>query len=242
MIAASDNTGLQYRENIAKPITFAAMKTELIIFDMDGVLIDSEPYWNDALKVGFRAAGLEMTDEMCEATMGARLNEVVDYRFKKHQIIGISAEEVESLILEEIIQLVKTKAGILPGVLSAIEKIKMSGIPMAIASSSPMRLINEVMEKLKIEHQLSGIFSAQDDQWGKPHPSVYLRTAKTLNAAPENCWVIEDSVNGMISAKAAKMNVIAVPDPKMFDDKRWGLADILLHSLDEFEGDLLKTG
>jgi sugar-phosphatase len=226
---------------MAKQIKFAAMKPQLIIFDMDGVLIDSEPYWNDALKVGFRAAGLEMTDEMCEATMGARLNEVVDYRFKKHQIKGISAEEVESLILEEIIHLVKTKASILPGVLSAIEKIKMSGIPMAIASSSPMRLINVVMEKLKIEQHLSGIFSAQDDVRGKPHPSVYLRTAETLNADPESCWVIEDSVNGMVSAKAAKMNVIAVPDPKMYNDKRWGLADVLLHSLEEFEIKTLKA-
>ena len=231
---------------MAKPnyqitISFAAMKPQLIIFDMDGVLIDSEPYWNDALKVGFRAAKLEMTDEMCEATMGGRLNEVVDYRFKKHQINGISRDEVEELILEEIIHLVETKAGILPGVYSAIEKIKQSGIPMAIASSSPMRLINVVMEKLKIEHHLSGIFSAQDDIWGKPHPSVYLRTAETLKVDPEACWVIEDSVNGMVSAKAAKMNVIAVPDPKMFDDKRWGLADLLLRSLEDFDIDLLKS-
>ena len=217
------------------------MKPQLIIFDMDGVLIDSEPYWNDALKVGFRAAKLEMTDEMCEATMGARLNEVVDYRFKKHQLNGVSPEEVEELILEEIIRLVKTEAGILPGVHSAIEKIKQSGIPMAIASSSPMRLINVVMKKLKIEHHLSGIFSAQDDKWGKPHPSVYLRTAKTLKVSPESCWVIEDSVNGMVAAKAAKMNVIAVPDPKMYNDKRWGLADVLLKSLEEFEVELLKV-
>ena len=206
---------------------------------MDGVLIDSESYWNDALKVGFGAAGLKMSDEMCEATMGAMLNEVVDYRFRKHRIKGILPAEVESLILEEIIHLVETKAGILPGVFSAIKKIKKRGIPMAIASSSPMRLINVVMKKLTIENQLSGIFSAQDDQWGKPHPSVYLRTAKTLKVDPENCWVIEDSVNGMVSAKAAKMNVIAVPDPKMFDDIRWGLADVLLKSLEEFEVDLL---
>ena len=217
------------------------MKTKLIIFDMDGVLIDSEPYWNDALKVGFRAAGLEMTDEMCEATMGGRLNEVVDYRFNKHSITGITPEKVEALILDEIIHLVRTKAGILPGVFSSIEKIKKCGIPMAIASSSPMKLINVVMEKLQIEQHLSGIFSAQDDVWGKPHPSVYLRTAETLNVIPESCWVIEDSVNGMVSAKAAKMNVIAVPDPKMFHDKRWGLADVLLRSLDEFELDLLNS-
>lgn len=217
------------------------MKPQLIIFDMDGVLIDSEPYWNDALKVGFRAANLEMSDEMCEATMGGRLNEVVDFRFKKHKLNGVSREEVEELILEEIIHLVKTKAGILPGVHSAVEKINQAGIPMAIASSSPMRLINVVMEKLKIEKDLSGIFSAQDDIWGKPHPSVYLRTAETLNVDPEYCWVIEDSVNGMVAAKAAKMNVIAVPDPKMYHDKRWGLSDVLLHSLEEFEVDPLKT-
>jgi len=216
------------------------MQTELVIFDMDGVLIDSEPHWNDALKVGFRLAGLEMSDEMCEETMGYRINEVVDYRFKKHAIDIAYKTDVEDLILSEIIHLVNTKAGILPGVFSSIDKIKSAGIPMAIASSSPMKLIEEVINKLGIKTVLSGVFTAHDDALGKPHPSVYIRTASRMGAHPENCWVIEDSVNGMIAGKAAKMNVIAVPDPKMFNDKRWGLADVLLPSLDDFKIDLLN--
>lgn len=206
---------------------------------MDGVLIDSEPYWNDALKTGFRAAGLEMTDEMCESTMGARLNEVVDFRFRKHQLKGISPQKVESLIIDEIIRLVKTRAEILPGVLQTLEQIRETGIPMAIASSSPMELIDVVVDKMEIRGCMEGFFSASADLYGKPHPAVYIRTAGMLNARPENCWVIEDSVNGMIAAKAAKMKVIAVPDPRMYHDKRWGLADVLLHSLEEFSPSIL---
>ena len=198
---------------------------------MDGVLIDSEPWWNVALQVGFRTVGLEMSEEMCEETMGARLNEVVEYRVKKHNIDPNLADVIEQRIEDEIIHLVKTKAGILPGVKEAISMLKQEGYPLAIASSSPHRLIDAVIEKLNYSNDFNGVFSAQDDALGKPHPSVYLRCAKSLDVTPAECMVIEDSVNGMVAAKAAGMKVIVVPDPKMFDNPAWGLADLKLKSL-----------
>ena len=198
---------------------------------MDGVLIDSEPWWNVALQVGFRTVGLEMSEEMCEETMGARLNEVVDYRIKKHGLDPRLAGVIEQRIEDEIIHLVKTKAGILPGVKEAITLLKAENYPLAIASSSPHRLINTVIKKLSYSNDFQGIFSAQDDAMGKPHPSVYLRCAKSLGVDPSECMVIEDSVNGMVAAKAAGMKVIVVPDLKMYDNPAWGLADKKLSSL-----------
>ncbi len=198
---------------------------------MDGVLIDSEPWWNVALQVGFRTVGLEMSEEMCEETMGARLNEVVNYRVKKHGLDASLSEIIEQRIEDEIIHLVNTKAGILPGVKEAISMLKEANYPLAIASSSPHRLINAVIKKLDYSHDFDGVFSAQDDDMGKPHPSVYLRCAISLGVAPSECIVIEDSVNGMVAAKAAGMKVIVVPDPKMYDNPAWGLADKKLKSL-----------
>ena len=91
------------------------------------------------------------------------------------------------------------------------------------------------MKKLACNSDFAGIFSAQDDDLGKPNPSVYIRCAETLGVAVDNCIVIEDSVNGMIAAKAAKMKVIVVPDPKMYDMPEWAVADIKLRSLFELD-------
>lgn len=211
------------------------MNTRLVIFDMDGVLIDSEPWWNVALRNGFRLVGLEMSDEMCEETMGARLNEVVEYRVKRHEIDPQLSQEIENKILDEIIRLVNTKADILPGVLESLNRLKREGYLLAIASSSPHRLIEAVCDKLGFKSEFDGIFSAQDDVLGKPNPAVYIRCAESLGVDPENCVVIEDSVNGMVAAKAAKMRVIVVPDPKMYDDPAWSLANHKLNSLLELD-------
>lgn len=211
------------------------MKIQLVIFDMDGVIIDSEPWWNRALRNGFKLVDLEMSDEMCEETMGARLNEVIDYRITKHKIDPSFAAVLEEKIIDEMIYFVQNKANILPGVKESIVKLKEAGYLLAIASSSPHRLINAVIEKLGFTNEFDGVFSAQDDLLGKPNPAVYIRCANSLGIDVNECIVIEDSVNGMVAAKAAKMHVIVVPDPKMINDPAWGLADVKLQTLLEFE-------
>lgn len=211
------------------------MNTELVIFDMDGVLIDSEPWWNIALRNGFRHVDLEMSDEMCEETMGARLNEVIDYRIIKHKIDPSFSPILEEKIIDEMIYFVQNKAGILSGVKESISQLKKDGFMLAIASSSPHRLINAVVEKLGFKDEFDGVFSAQDDKLGKPDPAVYIRCAKTLSVDAAKCIVIEDSVNGMKAAIAAKMRVIVVPDPKMINDPAWALADHKLNSLLELK-------
>jgi sugar-phosphatase len=210
------------------------MLARLIIFDMDGVLIDSEPWWNVALQIGFRTVGLEMTNEMCEETMGARLNEVVDYRVRKHNLDASLSMKIEKRIEDEIIHLVRTKAGILDGVRETIDQLKTDNYRLAIASSSPHRLINAVIEKLNYQNDFEAVFSAQDDAMGKPHPSVYLRCAKSIGVPPSDCLVFEDSINGMVAAKAAGMKVIVIPDSKMQELPEWGLADKKLKTLLEF--------
>ena len=216
------------------------MKKELVIFDMDGVLIDSEPYWNLAIRKGFRSVGLEMSDEMCEETMGARLNEVVDYRVHKHDIDPAKSQSIEDEILDEIIRYVIEEAAVLPGVKELISKLREKDIPFAIASSSPHRLIEAVMQKLGEADAFKAVFSAQDDLYGKPNPAVYIRCAETLGFKAEQCLVIEDSVNGMVAAKAAKMDCVVVPEEKMRSDKRYNLADHQIDSLLDFEMSFLN--
>ena len=214
------------------------MKKELVIFDMDGVLIDSEPWWNVALRNGFRMVDLEMSDEMCEETMGSRLNEVIDYRIEKHGIDPKHAASLEDKIIDEMIYFVSNKAAILPGVKESIKLLKENGYKLAIASSSPHKLIEAVLEKLGCSEFFDDVFSAQDDELGKPHPGVYIRCARSLKTNPEKCIVIEDSINGMVAAKAAKMSVIVVPDPKMKSDPAWGLANFTLDTLLQLDPEL----
>ena len=96
---------------------------------------------------------------------------------------------------------------------------------MGLATSSSLKLMNAVLNKLQIQSYFSATVSAQNMTYGKPHPKVFLVCAKQLKINPNNCLVIEDSVNGIIAAKAAKMKVIAVPDAEHFNIKKFAIAD-----------------
>lgn len=104
----------------------------------------------------------------------------------------------------------------------------------ATASSSPMTLIKEVVEKLKIGHYFEELYSAEFEEYGKPHPGVYITASKMLDVPAENCIAFEDSFNGLLSAKSAHMKCICVPDESLVGSAKLGIADIVLSSLLEF--------
>jgi beta-phosphoglucomutase-like phosphatase (HAD superfamily) len=110
-------------------------------------------------------------------------------------------------------------------------------IPMALASSSPMQIINAVMNKLGIAKEFKVIYSAENEEYGKPHPAVYITTAQKMNTAPIDCVAFEDSFNGIISAKAAMMKTVAVPELYNFYNPRFDIADVKLRRLKEFNED-----
>jgi len=207
---------------------------------MDGLLSDTEPLWREAEKQTFLKVGIALTDAMCMQTMGWRTNEVISYWHQQHPWDNISLEEVEEDLLTGVQQLMSEKATAMPGVYDTLELAKKESLKIALASSSPFRLINTIVDKLEIRDYFSVICSAQDDQYGKPHPGVFIRTADALGVAPMDCLVFEDSFYGVIAGIAAKTTVVAVPDPHDFNAQKWCVANRKIRSLTEFDSFLVS--
>ncbi|MCP4291651.1 MAG: hexitol phosphatase HxpB [bacterium] len=184
---------------------------EAHIFDMDGLLIDSEPLWRIAEIKVLNQLGVGLTDEMCKQTMGLRLDEMVAYWAERFPWSGPSEEEVGSQILAEVMELVSSEGQPMSGARRLLNHLKESGETIALASSSPSVLIQAVLKKLEFEEYFSEVCSAEYEKFGKPHPGVYLKTASNLKANPKHCLAYEDSINGARSALAAGMSVVAIP-------------------------------
>lgn len=213
---------------------------EAIIFDMDGLLIDSEPLWQEAEINVLSTVGVPLTVQMTAQTMGFKTDEVINYWYRKYPWDAPSQQEISAELDKTVIELIKNKGKAKEGVNEAIAVCESLNLPMAIASSSPNLLIKTVIEKLGIKDKIQAYYSAHDEEYGKPHPAVYIRTAKQLGVHPEHCLAFEDSANGVLSAKAAKMKCIAIPEERMREDKRFGIADIKLRSLLDFSPHMLE--
>lgn len=203
------------------------------IFDMDGLLIDSEPFWRKAEIKVFQHQGIPFTEEMCRQTVGMRIDEVVVYWNNK---LGTNMDvyQTANYIVDELIMQVKQNGVALPGVYDTLEEIKISGRKIALASSSQMRIISEVVNKLNIKHYFDVLHSAASEKYGKPAPDVFLTTAYKLDITPTSCVVYEDSKNGIRAGLAAKMKTILIPEfPEPHLD--WhDEADLKWSSLNEF--------
>ncbi len=211
-----------------------------IIFDMDGLLIDSEPIWNEAEVKVFNEAGIPLTEDMPKDSQGMRTNEVVSYwllRFPGKNTLP--PEKIEDNLTQEVIRIINEKGKPLEGAREIVELLAKNNLPIALASSSSMEIIDAVLGKIPIRQYLKVIRSAKAETYGKPHPGIYINTAKELGVLPENCLAFEDSINGVISAKAAKMRCIAVPNEFVKSEKRFCIADLVIDSLKDFRLDFL---
>jgi beta-phosphoglucomutase-like phosphatase (HAD superfamily) len=209
-----------------------------VIFDMDGVLIDSEPLWREAEMAVFRQVGLRLTESMCLETMGLRVDELVDYWYQRHPWKNFAASALEENIINAVIERIFLKGEPKEGIDAAIAYFKNKKLKIALASSSPYRIIHAVIERLKISEKFDYIYSAEEEEYGKPHPGVYLTTARKLGMISTECLAIEDSFNGVLAAKAARMKCIAIPEDTMRIDPRFVIADITLSSLREITEDV----
>ncbi|HLV42711.1 MAG TPA: hexitol phosphatase HxpB [Brumimicrobium sp.] len=206
---------------------------DTVIFDMDGVLINSEPLWKAAEIKVFETIGIDFVKVGGEKTVGLRIDEVVDYWFEKYPWKNKSKEKVVNEIMEEMINGIKSFGEPLPGVVEILDFFQEKEYKIGLASSSYQVLIDTSLEKLGIAHYFQSTLSAQHFKYGKPHPEVYIQSAILLGSKPENCLVIEDSLNGVIAGKAAKMNVVAIPDGTHTISEKLIVADIRLNSLNE---------
>jgi HAD superfamily hydrolase (TIGR01509 family) len=207
--------------------------TRAVIFDMDGVIIDSEPLWRQAMIKGFSDFSVVFTEEDCRITTGMRLNEVINYWSKTYPKELHDQTAVNEGILQNLITLINAEGKEMPGLHDLLHFLKEKNIKIGLSTSSDYVLMNTVLKKLDILHFFDAITSAQYLKHGKPHPEVYLSCAEKLNVHPMDCLVIEDSVNGIISAMSAQMRVLAYPDPEHINNVKFNVADGLIKHLSE---------
>ncbi|MCT4704099.1 hexitol phosphatase HxpB [Enterobacteriaceae bacterium H20N1] len=202
------------------------------IFDMDGLLIDSEPLWDEAELEVMASLGVDITrrNELPD-TLGLRIDLVVELWFAQQPWNGPTREEVTQRIITRAIGLVEERRPLLPGVREAIAQCKAQGLKVGLASASPLHMLERVLEMFDLREQFDAIASAEHLPYSKPHPQVYLDAAAKLGVDPMTCVTLEDSVNGMIATKAARMRSIVVPAEENRGDPRWCLADVQLESL-----------
>ncbi len=211
-----------------------------VIFDMDGVIVDSEPLWRSAEREVFADVGLELSDEDCEKTMGMRTDEVAAYWFGRTKWTGPSPSEIAGRIERRVRELIIERAQPMPGLHDAIKLAGDAGLRIALASSSNPDLIAAVLEKLSLEQAFEVVCSALNEEFGKPHPAVFFTAARELGVEGRRCVVIEDSIAGVRAGRAASMRVIAVPPPNYFDRPEHDLADFKLRSLEELTLEMLR--
>ncbi|GAB4149343.1 MAG: hexitol phosphatase HxpB [Bacteroidia bacterium] len=210
------------------------MNIQAVIFDMDGLIVDSEPYWRVAETEVFGALSQAPDEEEFEQMMGNRIQEVIESWYMRHPWENASFTEVRERIVNRVADLVIEKAGLKPGFIDTLDFFKQKNIPVALASSSPMLLIERLMKHYNVDQRFNLLCSAEHEAYGKPHPAVFLTTAEKLNVYPEKCLVFEDSFNGVLAAKAARMKCVAVPAAEHFHQQRFCIADAKLASLTEF--------
>ncbi len=202
------------------------------IFDMDGLLVDSEPFWRSVEVDVFAALGVDITPLISQGlTMGMRVDEVVAFFRSRLPWEGPDDAEVIERIVDGIVSAIWEEATLLPGAVAAIDFFAGLGYATALASGSTPPVIDAVLQRFDLVERFPVVCSAIDDRLGKPHPAIFLRTAEALGVDPLECVVLEDSLNGCIAAKAARMRVIAVPSPAYQDDQRFAIADVRLPSL-----------
>ena len=206
---------------------------EAVIFDLDGLLIDSEPLWQEAEMLVFAQVNVVLTPELCLKTKGLRIDEVVDYWYQQYPWNSLAKLEVAELIVERVIELIRFKGKPLPGVEEAIAFVNSKDVKVALASSSELRIIHAALEKLNLTNVFSEIYSAESEILGKPHPGVYLTTISKLDVSPQSCLALEDSLNGVLAAKAAQMKCIAIPEAAQQKNPKFAIADRILQSLEE---------
>ncbi len=206
-----------------------------VIYDMDGVIIDSEPLWREAIIFTFNNVGLDFNEDMCRITQGMRLIEVVEYWYEKTPWSGKTIEEVEAALLKKVTELIIEKGIEMEGVATSLDYFKTKGYKIGLASSSALSLINTVLKQLDLEDKFEVVNSAEHLNYGKPHPEIFIKTAQQLNVKPIDCLVIEDSFHGVLAGKAAVMQVIAIPEAENHNNPKFNIADYNIKSLTEIE-------
>lgn len=208
---------------------------EAIIFDLDGLLVDSEPCWHEARRLMAIEAGVhDWSPDDHRACMGVSTREWAEYMIRRLRL-ELSWPEVAARIVGNMQAIYARGIPYLPGAAQAVS-LAASCYPTGLASGSERTLIDMVVADPAMRGKFSAVVCTDAMPRGKPAPDVYLEAARLLGAPPGGCACVEDSGNGILAGAAAGMRVIAVPDPR-FPPQPAALAraDVVLRSLAEFD-------
>ena len=203
-----------------------------VVFDLDGVLIDSEQLWDDVREQLARERGGRWHERAQADMMGMSSTEWSRYM---HDVIGLAEapEEISAEVVRRLLAVYRVSLPLLPGAVEAVERLA-ERWPLGLASSSNRDVIDAVLEQAEIAGHFRAAVSSEEVAHGKPAPDVYVEAARRLRVDPGRCAAVEDSRNGIRSARAAEMRVIAIPNPHYPpSDDTLALADVVLRSLDE---------
>ncbi|OCQ22802.1 HAD family hydrolase [Pseudoalteromonas luteoviolacea] len=207
---------------------------DAVIFDMDGTLIDSEPMWKEAEKEVFSGLGVNVTEQLAQQSASMTTIEASAFWYSHNPWQGPSIQDVANRVVVRVGDLIAKHGVALDGVHNTLSLLDKNQIKIGLATNAPEQLIPIVLGKLGIAKYFSACCSSDNELEGKPHPAIYLSTARALNVCPSQCLAIEDSGTGVLAAKAANMRTLAVPHIDEYDHQKFDLSDFKLKSLSEF--------
>jgi HAD superfamily hydrolase (TIGR01509 family) len=204
-----------------------------VIFDLDGVLADSEPWWNQIDAKLLAEHGVSYRGEYHRNVLGVSYRLAVEF-YKNAFHISVSVEELMRRRGEIATEFFANRVGLFPSVKTTLEQLREMKLHLAVATSSVSASARPLLDRTEIRSLFSVVITGDEVQQGKPHPDIYLRAAKKLGISPEACLVIEDAPAGIAAGKAANMRVAAIPDTRFVDPREYEMkADYVIGSLSE---------
>jgi HAD superfamily hydrolase (TIGR01509 family) len=217
----------------------AKLSVTAVAFDLDGVIVDTEPFWADAKREVSAEAGGRWSDDAPEAMLGMSGPEWSQYMHDE-LAVPLPPEEIRQRVVDAMLRRLAEGAPLLPGAREAVEAIG-ARWPLALASSADRPVIETVLDVTGLTRFFKVVVASDEVGRGKPAPDVYLAAAKRLGADPRQMVAIEDSPNGMRSAKGAGMAVVAIPNPSSgSDDTVLATADVVLDSVAELTPEVVE--
>jgi HAD superfamily hydrolase (TIGR01509 family) len=212
---------------------------DAVVFDLDGVIVDSEQVWDDVREQLVRERGGRWHDGAQAAMMGMSSTEWSRYM---HDELGLaeSPAEIDDEVVRRMLERYRRDLPLIDGAVDAVRRLA-AAFPLAVASSSNRPLIRAVLEAAGIQGLYAAVVSSEEVERGKPAPDVYLEAACRLGTEPVRCAAVEDSANGIRSAHAAGMRVLVIPNshcPPAPD--ALALADVVVQSVRELTPELVR--
>ncbi len=209
---------------------------EAVVFDLDGVLIDSEPVWEQVRRQVVASRGGHWAADAQQRLMGMSTGEWAAY-LGEDLGVGLPPETIAALVIERMAARYTEHLPLMPGAVEAVRRLA-ARWPLGLASSSPLSLIDTVLDAAALRECFATVLSTEQAARGKPAPDIYLAVCERLGRRPQRCAAVEDSTNGLRSAAAAGLRVIAIPHPRYPPDPgALDAAGLVLTSLDELTPD-----